>query len=340
MKTASRNSTHRSCAALLTFAALALPGLATAACSPDWGSYTFPLPARAVVVANSAAIGETIGPWISTGEQGYIFCGPSGGILQENFHIGVLPETGTYQEGGRTYGIFDTGIAGIGMVVRARADPDYGSNPVAAIREGVRVRAGAVDNKRNFGLISIRFVKTGATTPGHYTFTERHVLDMQHYQRGDKFRQAHHLSSMALEVVHRPLCHVASKTVPMGLTAVARLPSVSTYGSTRRFSVEMNCETSAGRVRYFVEPTGGTTIFDRSRGIANVEGGANGIGIQLLGIDGNPINLDSAYWFGDSAADGIRSEDFGARYFRTAVKNEDVSPGDANATVRFRVDYP
>ena len=325
----------------LVIVALLLPRMAAAACI-SWGSeFTFPLPATTRVLANTVEIGEALGPWIDSGAQEYMNCGTSGGAPYINYHIGVLPEAGTYHEGGRTYSVFETGAPGIGMVIRVRADPaSAGSYLYGAIRSGERVRSGPASNKVNSGLIAIRFIKTGNTMPDSYALPGQHVLDMQHFQSSDRFRQQHRLSAMTLEVDHRPLCRVASKTVPMGLTSVTRLPTVDSYGATRQFTVDLTCETGAGRVRYFVEPAATTTVFDRSRGIVNVEGGAKGVGIQLLGIFSEPIDLDRAYWFGDSAADGARSEKFGARYFRIAVKTADLIPGDANATVRFRIDYP
>ncbi|MBN4958900.1 fimbrial protein [Stenotrophomonas maltophilia] len=327
----------------LAAAALAFPGVASAAC-PPYGDRQFSFAGTIKIVANAADVGEALTPWLDSNEVVTTYCANMGSWSHINKFRATRPEVGSYIEGGSTYSVFPTGIDGIGMIIRIRPSILW-NDDAYPIRAGVEVSAnigyGTVDDVLDIIQITrIRFIKTGPTTPQSADLSGLVLLNMVHHQNSDRWSHNQSMAPTIIEVQHRPLCHVTPKTVPLGLAALTSLPSQWSFGPTRSFTVDLSCETGAGRVNYYIEPTGATSAVDVDRGVVDVQGAAKGVGVQLLQADGSQIKLGRSYPFGSSAADGARSETFGARFIRTAASAGDTEPGDASATVRFRIDYP
>ncbi|WP_171957037.1 fimbrial protein [Stenotrophomonas maltophilia] len=323
---------------------LVISGAASAACSDYSGDYSFSIGSSVKLVANAADVGEALSPWLSSNEVTTTLCGYGGTYTQSNVFNASAPEVGIFVEGGKTYSVFATGIVGIGIALSVRPSILYDTTSWP-IRAGVPLDKVVASPPWGGGLeviqdMRVRFIKTGDAPEQTETLANLKLLDMEHHQNGYRWSQRQYLGNMTVEVLHRPLCHVTPKTVPLGLVALTGLPSQWSFGPTRFFTVDLNCETGAGRVNYYIEPTGATSAVDVDRGVVDVQGAAKGVGVQLLQADGSQIKLGRSYPFGSSAADGARSETFGARFIRTAASAGDTEPGDASATVRFRIDYP
>lgn len=326
-------------AMLALSAFLCASGQAAARCSNYGETQNFEFGTTVRVVANSADIGETLGPWFYSLPKLMMGCGNYGSYNQWNYYKGSSVEVSTYQEGGVTYGVFATPIDGIGMILSVQPRSDRPA--VYPVRGGTEVQVDIGEHIEVHQIIGIRLIKTGPTTAGRYDLSGHKLIDMRHEQRySDPFSQEHFIFNSTFELVDIQLCHVASKTVNMPAAGLAVFATPGGHGPTRDFTVDLNCEVNAGRVKYYVEPVGETTSVDPTRGIVDVQGGAKGVGLQLLDGTGNPIALGVSKYFGTSSADGPRSETFGARYIRTAANAGDVQVGQANATVRYRIDYP
>lgn len=316
---------------------------ALAVCDAYPGDEYFSIGSAVTLVANSADVGEALGAWIPTATQWVTECGSMGSYSHINKFNASAREVSTYSEGGRTYSVFETGVPGVGYVLEVQPSLLYNSEDGTGrhvIRSGVELAKLIGEDIRIDQVFWIRFIKTGITTESTYTVPDQKLLDMTHFQLRDRWVQQHWLRAMTIDVVHRPLCHVAPKTVEVTPGVAAELTSQWSYGRIRKFTVDLNCEAGAGRVQYYVEPAGTTLAIDRMRGILDVQGGAVGVGLQLLDASDVPIELGKTYWFGASSADGARSETFGARYIKTAASADRVVPGAANATARFRIHYP
>ncbi|AYA90889.1 MULTISPECIES: fimbrial protein [Stenotrophomonas] len=337
-------SRRYSLAALAFPCMLVLSGAANAACNDYSGDYSFSIGSRITLVANAVDVGEALSPWLSSNQVTTTVCGYGGSLSQVNAFNASSPEVGTFVEGGSTYSVFATGVTGIGVAISVRPSILYETTSWP-IRAGVELRRIVASPPWGEGLdviqdIRVRFIKTGNAPVQTVALEKLKLLDMEHHQRTYRWSQSQYLGDVTIEVQHRPLCHVMPKTVPLGFVALAAFPNRWSFGPTRRFTVDLNCEVGAGRVNYYVEATGATAEVDSGRGVVDVQGTAKGVGVQLLQPGGDNIILGRSYPFGSSGADGARSETFGARFIRTAADAADIEPGDASATVRFRIDYP
>ncbi|CCP16747.1 fimbrial protein [Stenotrophomonas maltophilia] len=297
------------------------------------------------IVGNAAEIGEALTPWIASETHGVAACGP--GSWTEHFlYEGTSSEIGIYTEGGVTYGVYSTPMAGIGVVVRLH--PHTAGEPSGwpgGLRTGhthwVNGRTGYGDDVYLDQRLSIRFIKLAATVPGDKNFSAWRLLKMHRVTTSSgrvAQTEEHTLGSFSVTVEHRPLCHVQSKTVNMGIAFFADFEKVGDGTPPVDYSVEMECEVDAGRANYYLEPI--SPVVDKEKGIISTTGGAVGFGLQLLSESGSVVEIGKAYPFGNSAADGRRTAAFKARYIRTESDGSLLETGRADAQVRYRVDYP
>ncbi|MDA5336832.1 type 1 fimbrial protein [Stenotrophomonas maltophilia] len=324
---------------------MTLAGEVAAVCYAADPVHTFVLP-HARLATNAADVGDAISPWLASPSGRLFSCGSMGSYRHLLSHDGLLAEIDTYREQGREYGVFETDAQGIGVVYEIVLTLDKDSWE----RRIIPVRAGPLVHQADIGegvgvhqVIRARYIKIGpVTVPDSYSVPGRSVTSMSHFQLNlttPRFVQDQQVPATTFDVVHIPLCHVQAKTVNMGFAPLAYFARPGDVGPVQKYSVDLICDAGAGKVNYYVEPAT-TAVHDRERAILEVEGGARGIGLQLLDNDDNPVPIGDIRPFGSSAADGRRTEVFGARYIRTAVNNADLGVGQANTSVRYRIDYP
>ncbi|HGM7311831.1 TPA: fimbrial protein [Stenotrophomonas maltophilia] len=307
----------------------------------------FPLP-HARLVVNAADVGEALSPWLSSPQKAFVTCAAMGSLPHRYSLEWSGTEVRLHDEGGETYGVFDTGLPGVGIIFAVEAvfvyDPGAGDSGTRRypVRAGRFVNRISVSQHFNVGhVLRARYIKLDNTPrDGRYTIPAHRVGYANVYQNdANQQTQYQEVPDITFEVVNIPLCHVRPKTVHMGVGAIASYTRPGAASPTVPYTVELDCEVGAGRVNYYVEALT-TAIHDRAAGILEVEGGAQGVGLQLLDKDGDPVPIGTEKPFGNSAADGLRSENFGARYIRTAVNARDMRTGEANTSVRYRIDYP
>ncbi|MGG2100928.1 fimbrial protein [Stenotrophomonas sp. NRRL B-14846] len=326
----------------MVIAGIGASSSALARCDIWATSYASP---AVVVVANAAERGEALGAWhqLSDGYAGG--CAPSSS--GEHFiYETKLVEAFSYAEGGRTYSVYLTGVPGVGVIFGVEPTTDSTYRAYHEIRTGVPKRQSGMsgtagDNDYLDQTLFFRFVKIGDTVPGTYATTAMSVFDYSiiNSNTGATVKTVDaKFQSLSVIVDHRPLCHVQSKTVHMGVAYIDELSRVDATGREVDFTVEMNCEVDAGRVDYYLEEI--SPALDRRRGIISTEGEAVGFGLQLLDAATRPIEIGKAYPFGSSEGAGVRSLGFKARYIRTEKEDGLLQAGRADAQIRYRVDYP
>ncbi|PJL41515.1 fimbrial protein [Stenotrophomonas maltophilia] len=330
-------------ALVLVAAGLGAAGEAAAACSVY--PQTFEAITAVNIVGNAADVGESLTPWIASESEWAAACGPSssGEYFQ---YQGLSAEVGTYTEGGVTYSVYSTPAAGIGVVVRLEP---YTTVDPAGWPGGLRTselhyvsglpgyEGSSVLEQR----LRIKFIKVGVTDPGETNLSAWRLLKMQlvSTRTGNVLQTEEQiLGSFSITVEHRPLCYVQSKTVNMRMVHVPYFQKVGDSAPPVDYTVEMDCETDAGRVNYYLEEI--SPVVDKAKGIISTSGGAVGFGIQVLSGSGDPVEIGRSYPFGSSADPGRRSLAFKARYIRTESDASLLEAGWANAQVRYRVDYP
>jgi type 1 fimbria pilin len=314
---------------------------AHAVCSSEGWTFEFSVPGVRLV-GNSADAGEALTPWYYSDQQEFMGCGNMGSYSQDVTYEGTLIEVGTFTTGGATYGVFATTAPGVGFILAAEMEGSPGYRASVPIRGKIESRKFAVGEHIFVkGAIAIRFVKTGDTKESSYVMTLPDSIWMRHYQLSSSYRfiQDHKLNPVQFDVVHVPLCRVQTTSVNTGIWSLDRFEKQGSVSEIRPYRVDLNCESGAGRVNYYLEQSS-SVVLDADKGILKVDGGAKGIGLQLLDGAGNPVSIGRIYPFGSSTADGLRSETFGTRYIRTAANAGDLEAGPANARIRYRIDYP
>ncbi|KGM22931.1 fimbrial protein [Stenotrophomonas maltophilia] len=326
----------------MVIAGIGASSSALARCDLWATSYASPAVA---VVANAAERGEALGAWHQL-DDGYAGGCASSSSGEHFIYETKLIEASSYTEGGRTYSVYATGVPGVGVIFGVEPTTHSTYRAYHEIRTGVPKRQSGMsgtDGENDYldQTLFFRFVKTGDTVPGTYATTAMSAFDYSliNSRTGATLKTVDaKFQSLSVIVDHRPLCHVQSKTVHMGVAYIAELSGVDATGREVDFAVEMNCEVDAGRVDYYLEEI--SPALDRRRGIISTEGEAVGFGLQLLDAATRPIEIGKAYPFGSSEEAGVRSLGFKARYIRMEKDDGLLQAGRADAQIRYRVDYP
>lgn len=323
-------------------AGLTASASAFALCDVYDTSYSLP---SVRLVANAADRGEAMGAWhqLSAGVAGGCTSSSSGEYF---LYEGKTIESAVYREGGKSYSVYDAGIPGIGVVFGVEPTSQEAFWKYHEIRTGEAKQQSGMngDGGRESWLdqkLFVRFIKVGDTTPGDYTSSamEPFYYSLIKTDTGRVVKTSKStLGPASVTVEHRPLCHVQSKKVYMGVADIPSFEKVNMTGREVDFTVEMSCEVSAGRVNYYLEEV--TPSVDRRKGIIGTEGDAVGFGLQLLNSASKPVEIGRSYPFGSSEDPGTRSLGFKARYIRVESDAKLLQAGRADAQVRYRVDYP
>ncbi len=249
---------------------------------------------------------------------------------------------GTYIEDGKsTYGIFATGVPGLGLVAGIRSTYVSGLE-FRPLTEGDN---GKIDfrNSWPYPEMRVRYIKTGDIPPGDYVSQGVMLGDI----RVNDWSTVWFLSRMSsqgapVNVTSRPMCFPQATHVNMGSVPMARFSGQFSGSEPRDFDVSVHCEADVGDILFYLESTGDSAVIDAARGVVAVSGGARGVGIQMLHGEGanQPIPLEKTFPFGSTLAAGRLSKAFKARYVQTSKDAKDIQAGPANATIRLVLEYP
>ncbi len=293
--------------------------------------------ASATLVTNGTSNGRPVSPWLPehTDDRYIAGCTSGGSVL----FFGDRDQIGSYSENGLAYSVYESGIAGLGMIFGVRSRDDGG--PFVPIHAE---HAGRISFRQQwmFPQVRARFIRMADIAAGSYT-TRAFEFGSGLYSDGTtvKATVSYAVSSTSVTVVHRPVCRPLPVVVRMGSVPASDFRGQYSGSRRRAFQIQLDCESGVGEVRYYLEATDASPIVDADRGIVAVTGGAAGVGLQMLHSDsGTPIALDKVHPFGRSADAGRISKQFHARYVQAAKESKDVQPGVANASIRIVMDYP
>lgn len=155
----------RRATALLALLALGVCGKASANCYVDKESDT--IAASATLTVNGVTLGRPVSPWLqATRDTDYFASCTMGSNFAEARITGVQTPVGTYTEGGEVYGVYETGILGLGMVFAMRDEdeslyPKY--IPIRSTQTSVRFVSWFNPDVR------IRYIRTGEIPQGDFT---------------------------------------------------------------------------------------------------------------------------------------------------------------------------
>jgi len=301
------------------------------------GEGDFAVPA-ASITPNGTAVGRPVSPWLAGSVVNIGGCTDTGTM---NLYVRASA-VGTYIEDGKfTYGVFSTGVPGLGLVAGIRSTHESGLE-FRPLRVG---NNGTIDfrNSWPYPEMRVRYIKTGDIPPGDYV-SQGVVLGDIRVNDWSTIWFSSRMSSQGapVAVANRPMCFPQATHVNMGSVPMARFSGQLSGSEPKAFNVSVHCEADVGDILFYLEPTGDSAVIDAAKGIVAVSGGAGGVGIQMLhGEDANqPIPFEKTFPFGSTLVEGRLSKAFKARYVQTAKDAKDVHAGPANATIRLVLDYP
>ncbi|HEL4244671.1 hypothetical protein I5U23_16390 [Stenotrophomonas maltophilia] len=306
------------------------------------GHHELTLPDR-VVVANSLTNGRPASPWFGYQQApDYVAVCRGAQALLTTPRAG-LKEVMSYVEAGQTYSVFESGIDGLGIVIGTRdSTGDY--------RDGYSaLKAGATTNTTIYGPrddqypiyqeFRFRFIRTGDVPAGVHSTGAMVFADYSALPRIQGSPGSFALGSATITVENRNICRPQTKLVRMGSIPVTDFSGQWSGARTRDFDVELDCDDAVGRVNYYLEVSDGSPEISGDRGIVSVEGGAEGVGLQMLEA-GAAVPLDRSRYFGESLRKERLRKRFQARYVQTVPDAADIKLGTANASIRIVMDYP
>ncbi|MBA0428731.1 MULTISPECIES: fimbrial protein [Stenotrophomonas] len=314
---------------------LAFSGSAWARC--DRFSDVLSEVASTTLVTNGTSNGRPVSPWLPehTDDRYTAGCTWGGSIL----FFGDRDQIGSYSENGLAYSVYESGVAGLGMIFAVRSRDDGG--PFVPIHAD---RSSTINFREQwmFPQVRARFILMADIAAGTHT-TRAFEFGSGLYSDSTTIKATvnYSVSGTTVTVVHRPLCRPQPVVVRMGSVPATDFRGQYSGSRSRSFQIQLDCQSGVGEVRYYLDATDTSPVVDVDRGIVAVTGGAAGVGLQMLQSDsGMPIALGKVHPFGTSTDAGQISKQFHARYVQTAEESKDVQPGGANASIRIVMDYP
>ncbi|HEL3170615.1 TPA: type 1 fimbrial protein [Stenotrophomonas maltophilia] len=327
----------RICRTFLALVLLASPWLARGACYRDaYGYSEFQAASGVRLAVQGVPVGEALSPWLDTtriySAASDLVCNSASDDIEFGLQGGAGP-VATYTEAAVTYGVYATNAAGVGVVVRA--SPLSHSGKGGGFRAGRQIlMAGTGITGNILTAVQLKFIRTGDVVAGGEL---RRFQVGSFYARHTGLQFAYkpaYIAAVTFEAVDEPSCRVITKAVSMGYITRDRFAGPGTALDAVPYTVDLDCEAGVGRVDYQISP--GTAVVDETLGIAEVTGGASGVGIQFLDDKQSPLAFYRSHGFGDMRS-GETSRLFHARYRQVGAQ---VTAGEANASLTFVFSYP
>lgn len=311
------------------------PRAAAQACRPvSAGGTVYSLPAS-TVIDGSVAVGAPVAPWVyigaSASRREFSCTNP---VVVQYGIVGdppVMPND--YAEAGMSYSVYDSGVPGLGVVFRFR---DQGAGGTEA---PVRVGSDAVVRNSNnpagylAGAFYIRLIRTGNIPPGAQVIRSFPIGRSFARDRTGGTETPVTFGGGSLVPTPKASCQVRALDVAMGNISANRMTGIGSTAAQRSYEVNLDCEAGVGVVDFQTSPT--TPVIDPSLAIAEVQGGATGIGLQFLDATGAPVPFLTSKAFGRGP--GLVTQTFQVRYRQTEAT---VSPGAANGGLTIMLSYP
>lgn len=182
------------------------------------------------------------------------------------------------------------------------------------------------------GDFQIQFVKTGPISPGMVPAGKYGFDNVSGYEDFVVFTLHDPL------IVTVPSCRVAAgsvqQTVRFGDVASTDFSGIGTAAGSRPFSIRLQCDDAVSAVGLTFDATPDPSGQPGTLQLTSGDGTATGVGVQVLGADGKPID-----WHRRVAlpiASGEARIDMSARYLQTGKA---IRGGAANGVMTFTITY-
>lgn len=247
-----------------------------------------------------------------------------------------------YKEGSEEYSVYETGIAGVGMVASIQYSA---SSPWVPIRAGVNQMVMPAQNLgyiQNFVINAsgrVKLIKLGDIGYGDQVVTNRELGTGNLSRVGTS--PVRLPAGLVIRAINNPTCRVQTQRVPLGHVPLAAFSGAGPASIGETFDLELSCGSAVGDIAYEIAPRGG--ILNTAQAVIELDNPADpdtatGVGLQLLDGRNRPVALDEFRPFGTSAAAGAMRKTHKARYYQLGTAAP--TPGVANATVDITLSYP
>ncbi|MEK7885709.1 fimbrial protein [Burkholderia contaminans] len=338
------------CALLSALCAMfCAPAFASFSCTHGGGALSFNVPNGHYTVSRDTPIGTRITPFIGIQQDQNVWtCSETTSSFLGPIYQSALADSGqTYTEAGLTYEVFNTNLAGVGVIMAINSYVGTAWYPIKyAIGTtgwnfgGTYSKSGGFSNVV-FGVsMNFAFVKTGPITPGVVTWSGP-IANVAMSERPLSTVS----NQLSVSAIGNPTFNVASCTTPnnipvaLGTHMSSEFTGVNSVSSSVGFNIALtNCPAGMSEVDYEIDAV--TTVVNATNSVVALDSSstASGIGVQLLDGNGSPVPLGSQIVFNgySSASGGNYTIPFRARYYQTGTP---VTPGLANTLMTFTMSY-
>ncbi|MEO6917914.1 MAG: fimbrial protein [Collimonas sp.] len=297
-------------------------------------SYSIPAANITVNVTPALIVGSPISSWVANNTTTIVFDCPNGASIP---NIGYVIPQGVsagmnYSEAGKTFTVFQTGVAGIGYVVNVK-DP-WGASYLPLTTTKLETYRGTAANLGWFW--QTRFIRTGPLSAGSYSYAQRLIAQFQWTGLSNPSQQGTAnlwLTGATFNVI-TPTCSFANTNVnvPMGTisdTVFTGIGSVSPWVQFKLVSSGCPNVTTVQMKFTGTAATGNSNLFA-------VTGGAAGVGLNLWQASGAQAVPNSSTFINWTPQASGSSYNFSARYMQSGAT---VTAGAANAVVTVLISY-
>ncbi|AQV98719.1 type 1 fimbrial protein [Cupriavidus necator] len=334
------------------FLALSGHALADLSCNPmTAGTQTFTLPSGTYGIPRDTPVGTRITPF--TGQEqkatntwtcmgGATYIGPVYKSL-------LVPSGMTYTEGSLTYTVYNTNVAGVGLIMSGNSYLVGGWRGGGTNLAGIGVdwaHAGMILNLGSMGgfgpSIGFAFVKTGPIAAGTVSLAGTVAQIGMAQLSGSAYINLQQVVPAVVTgnpVFNELACTTPNVTVNMGTHKNSEFTGAGSFTSSTGFSIALNnCPAGINLVKYQVDAA--TTILNPSNSVVALDSAstAAGVGVQLLDDTGSVVPLGTAKTLSgySTGTGGSYTIPLKARYYQTGAT---VTAGTANSAMTFTMTY-
>ncbi|WP_196798787.1 fimbrial protein [Burkholderia diffusa] len=319
-------------------------------CLNSVGAISFNVPNGHYTVPRDTPVGTRITPFIGFQQSQSVWsCSETtNAFLGPIYKPALTDSSQTYTEGALTYEVFNTNLAGVGLIMEINSYAGTGWYPTNYTVGTVGWNFGGTYSKQGgfgnlpFGIgMNFAFVKTGAITPGQVTWSgpianvaisERPITSIS--------SPIIPISAVGNPTFNEAAC-TTQTTIPVDLKKhrVSEFTGPNSVTLQVPFSIALkNCPAGMNEIDYEIDPS--TQTVDAQNAVVALDSTstASGIGVQLLEGNGKPVALSTPLIFSgyNSSTGGDYTIPFNARYYQTGPS---VSPGQANTVMTFTISY-
>lgn len=313
-----------------------------------------------VEVGKDSAVGDALGPWISSNNTTAWNCTPNSSYQQPiQFSVqGYPPYTtrNTIVVDGQTYMLYNTTVkTGLGYIVRWRYTLNGKTTawqPLTIATGGQQTHSESISVYYSAGTkfylgvdAQVRLVKTtaGLTSGAIPLFDPIYLRHLQTYNGtsapGDTTYMIAEFKSGGATISSGGTCTTPNVNVNLPEASVSQFTGVGTVAGRKAFNLVFNqCPAGLSSIGYSFAAT--TPVVDAANGVVapNATSTASGVGIQLLRDNNTPVTFGTVYLLDnyDASAKANYTVPMQAGLFQIG---NFVTAGSANTAITFTLNY-